>query len=108
MVLFRDKSGAACLAIIVEVQQDIDPDKSLTWPLYVAAVRERHQCPTYLLVFAMKPRTAEWAKASIELGHPGFQLRPLVITHRDVPKMNLEDVADSPELRCFARWRIGR
>ena len=32
-------------ALIVEVQLGVDPDKRLSWPLYVAAVRARYRCP---------------------------------------------------------------
>jgi hypothetical protein len=98
VVLYRDRKRKARLAIVVEVQNKIDRRKAFTWPLYVSAVRARHKCPTYLLVFALKPRTAKWAKASIAMGHPNFHLKPLVLSPEDVPKLNLDGAADSPEL----------
>jgi hypothetical protein len=101
VIVFRDHKGKARLAIVVEVQSKVDRRKWRTWPLYVAAVRERHRCPTYLLVFALEPRVADWAKTPIKMGHPDFHLKPLVISHSDVPKMDLTTAADSPELRVL-------
>ncbi|WP_434045831.1 MULTISPECIES: hypothetical protein [Sorangium] len=37
----RDESDALVLAIVIEVQRDVDPDKKFSWPAYVAVVRAR-------------------------------------------------------------------
>lgn len=84
VTLFRDRQGAARLAVIVEVQQHIDPDKRRTWPSYVTTTRARHNCPTLLLVLAMDPKVASWARASIAIGHPGFCLKPIVISKKEI------------------------
>jgi len=83
----RDPAGAAVAAVIVEVQLRIDEDKRRSWPLYVAAARASLGCPTTLLVLAPDPVVARWASQGIELGHPGFALRPIVIGYPQVPRI---------------------
>lgn len=102
VVILRDETKRARFAIIVEVQGAVDRHKEMSWPYYLAAVRARYQCPTCLLVVALKPRVATWAKAPIALGHPGFWLRPLVISQADMPRMDLEKARLSPELAVMS------
>ncbi|WP_437574217.1 hypothetical protein [Sorangium sp. So ce887] len=42
----RDENDALVLAIVIEVQRDVDPDKKFSWPAYVAVVRARKRCGT--------------------------------------------------------------
>jgi hypothetical protein len=48
-------------------------------------LRAKLDCPAVLLVVATDPRVAAWARLPIELGHPHFQLTPIVIELGDVP-----------------------
>ncbi len=90
-MVFREPTGAAVLAVVVEVQLQADPGKRRTWPMYVAAARARFDCAAMLLVIAPELAVARWARQPIELGHPGFRLQPLVVAYEDVPR--IEDVA---------------
>jgi hypothetical protein len=94
---------AAVSAIIVEVQLGIDHDKERTWPVYVTALRAKLGCSTFLLVLATDPRVASWARAPIAIGQPGFQLVPLVIEFRDLPRVTDPDQARRlPELAVLS------
>jgi hypothetical protein len=71
------ESGNVLAAIIVEVQLSADADKERTWPVYVTTLRARLRCPATLLVLA-PDRVAAWARRPIEVGHPGFTLKPII------------------------------
>lgn len=102
LVLFR-RDSSATTAVIVEVQLDEDDDKLRTWPVYVAALRARLRCPAMLLVITRDPATARWARRPIELGHPGFQLAPLVVDYADVPRItDLETASQLPQLAVLS------
>src|ERR1044071_3885195 len=102
LVLFR-RDRSAATAVIVEVQPDEDDDKLRTWPVYVAALRARLRCPAMLLVITRDPATARWARRPIELGHPGFQLTPLVVDYADVPRItDLETASQLPQLAVLS------
>ncbi len=97
----RDLAGAAAAAVIAEVQLGIDADKLRTWPLYVAAARARLGCPVTLLVLAPDPAVARWASQPIELGHPGFMLRPVVVGYAQIPRIRDAAAAGgAPSWRC--------
>lgn len=102
LVLLR-RDSSATTAVIVEVQLDEDDDKLRTWPVYVAALRARLRCPAMLLVITRDPATARWARRPIELGHPGFQLTPLVVDYADVPRItDLETASQLPQLAVLS------
>jgi hypothetical protein len=102
LILFR-RDSSATTAVIVEVQLDEDDDKLRTWPVYVAALRARLRCPAMLLVITRDPATARWARRPIELGHPGFQLTPLVVDYADVPQItDLETASRLPQLAVLS------
>ena len=73
------------LAVVVEVQLRYDRDKLYTWPAYVILARLAHRCPAVLLVICADAATARRCRGPIDVGHPGFQLRPLVIDSTSVP-----------------------
>jgi hypothetical protein len=101
--VLRDLTGAAAAAVIAEVQLGIDADKLRTWPLYVAAARARLGCPVTLLVLAPDPAVARWASQSIELGHPGFTLRPVVVGYGQIPRIREAAAARAaPELAVLS------
>lgn len=82
-----DRAGKAIVAVIAEVQLGEDHDKRRTWPVYVSAVRAGYSYSALLLVLAPDPAVARWASQPIELGHPGFVLRPIVIGYPEVPRI---------------------
>jgi flagellar biosynthesis/type III secretory pathway protein FliH len=103
VTLLRDGRGDPVLAVVVEVQLRIDPRKARTWPVYVTTARANLDCPVVLLVLAPSASVAEWARSSIPIGHPGFQLRPLVISENDVPRILDRARAErSPELAVLS------
>lgn len=71
--------------IIVEVQLGIDLDKRLAWPAYVANARRKYGCPVDLLIIAPDANVARWCAHPIELGPPGFVLRPPVVHKKLIP-----------------------
>lgn len=59
--------------------------KRRAWPAYVAVARVEHECPAVLIVVALRPVTARASARSIPTGHPGFVLRPIVISPDNTP-----------------------
>ena len=103
ITVLRDPAGEPRAAVIAEVQLRIDEDKRRTWPLYVAAARAGLRCPVTLLVLAPDPAVARWASRPIDLGHPDFALRPLVISYAQVPLVRDPAVAcAAPELAVLS------
>jgi len=103
VVILRDRADRPATGLIVEVQRQIQRDKLLTWPAYVANLRAKLACPVVLLVIAPDPAVAAWARRPIELGHPGLHLTPIVIGFDDVPWVR-DPVAASrlPELAVLS------
>ncbi|MGK4000576.1 hypothetical protein [Sorangium sp. So ce1024] len=89
----RDGRDALVLAIVLEVQRDVDPDKKFSWPAYVAVVRARKRCDTTVLVVAPDAGVAAWAAATIDLGLGRGHVAPLVLGPAVVPEIT--DPADA-------------
>ncbi|WP_199038863.1 hypothetical protein [Glycomyces salinus] len=91
--------GANRLGIIIEVQRGIDDGrndrstgrktggKRYSWPAYVTNVRQRLEAPTVLVLVCPDQVTADWARTPIDVGHPGFDLVPLVLAPDNYPKL---------------------
>ncbi|WP_285494210.1 hypothetical protein [Actinomadura sp. NBRC 104425] len=97
-VLLKTQDGP--WGVVVEVQRnDRLHDKQYTWPLYLATLRARHECPATLLVIAPQPAVARACAATIETGHPGYDLTPLVLRPEHVPVMTDPDaIAAEPAM----------
>ncbi|MEA2559384.1 MAG: hypothetical protein QOH06_888 [Acidobacteriota bacterium] len=94
--------------IIVEVQLAVDPRKRLSWPAYVTVSRAIHGCPADLLVVAPDPQVSGWCAEPIEIGVPGFVLRPPVLRRTSVPVVtDLEEAARRPELGVLSAMAHG-
>src|ERR1043165_1270132 len=61
-------NGEPVLAIVVEAQLQRDERKRYSWPVYVAGIRARLECPALLLVVTPTEDVADWAAAPIALG----------------------------------------
>ncbi len=97
VTLFHE--GAAVRVIIVEVQLTINPRKRLSLPAYVTVSRAVHGCPAGLLVVAPDAHVAAWCAEPIEIGVPGFVLRPPVLGRSNVPVVtDAAEAARRPEL----------
>ena len=103
VAVLHDRDHRPVTGVIVEVQRGIDRDKLRTWPVYVTSLRAQLNCSAMLLVVAPDPGVAEWARRPIELGHPGFQLTPIVIEFEDVPQVRDRSTASQlPELSVLS------
>jgi hypothetical protein len=102
VIVMRDANGRPIHAVVVEVQLYIDRKKQFTWPVYVAGLRARLECPVTLLVIAREPAVAAWASRQIIIGI-GMSLFPRVVSFADVPAI-LEplDSRAQPELSIIS------
>ncbi|MCK6586095.1 MAG: hypothetical protein L6Q76_00780 [Polyangiaceae bacterium] len=101
--------GKPVLAIILEIQLTRDPEKHTSWPGYLISARARYNCPAYLLVLCTDEAVARWCAKPIELGHPGFVLRPLVLGPNAVPIVTEpEQAAAMPELSVLSAIAHGK
>ncbi len=99
----RDGAGRAVAVLIVEVQRSRAKEKCWTWPVYVATARAGYRCPAILIVVAPSRSVARWANRPIEVGHPGFVLRPVVIGYDRIPRICDETAArEAPELAVLS------
>ncbi|WP_211658123.1 hypothetical protein [Phytoactinopolyspora halophila] len=99
VVLLTTKTGDPVLAVVVEVQLGRDPTKRTSWPAYLATLHARLSCPAVLLVVCADAVIARWCAQPIELGHPGWILRPLVLGPDQVPVVAGSEQAHAvPEL----------
>jgi hypothetical protein len=100
--------GKPVFAIIVEVQLSRDEDKRWSWPLYLIGLRSKVRCPTAMLVVAPDPAVARWCARPIELGHPDFVLKPLVMGQDSIPVILDEEAArQDPELAVLSAMAHG-
>ncbi|XXX79865.1 hypothetical protein WMF30_13930 [Sorangium sp. So ce134] len=83
----RDASRALVLAIVLEVQRDVDPNKKFSWPTYVTVVRAKKRCRTVVLVIAPDAGVAAWAAEKIDLGLGLGSVEPLVLGPAVVPEI---------------------
>jgi len=91
------------LAVVVEVQLGKDDDKRWTWPVYLTTLRARLRCPVVLLAVCVNARIARWSARPIDLGHPGWTLRPLVLGPDRVPFVtDATQAEDAPELAALS------
>ena len=95
--------GGPVLAVVVEVQMRGDPGKRWTWPVYLTTLRARLHCPAVLLVVCVDAAAARWCAAPIPVGHPGFQLIPLVLGPDRVPVVtDVVEAARAPEVAVLS------
>src|SRR5579871_3988314 len=87
VVVVTDRAtGAPALVIVVEPQGREDKTKDYSWPAYLAIVREAVQCRSaVLLVICPDPREADKCRQVIRMGHPGWDLYPIVIDPAHAP-----------------------
>lgn len=92
----------AALAVIVEIQNKRDLDKRRTWPVYLTNLHARLRCPTVLIVISTAGN-AKWCATPINIGHPGWVLRPLVLGPDRVPLItNVSDAIANRELSLLS------
>jgi hypothetical protein len=108
LVVLLLAEGVPVRVIIVEVQLKRDDDKRFTWPAYLAVSRDQHRCPADLLVVAPHPAVASWCAEPIDLGVPGFVLRPPVLRREEIPVVtDRAEAARRPELGVLSAMAYG-
>jgi hypothetical protein len=99
--------GTPVLGIVIEAQLGVDARKRYTWPVYVAGVRARFECPAVVLVVTTDESVARWAAAPIALG-PGAVLQPIVLGPGGVPVVvDQERAGADPELSVLSAMAHG-
>ncbi|WP_017590955.1 hypothetical protein [Nocardiopsis potens] len=108
VVALTDGSGRNRFGIVVEVQRGRDERKRFSWPVYLATVRARLECPALLLVVCWSERTACWARDPIDIGHPDRVLHPIVLGPAEIPVVtSAEDARADPELAALSALAHG-
>ena len=108
VILLFDRDNPV-LVIIVEVQLHKDNDKPFTWPVYLCLSRDQHRCPAVLLVVAPDAAVADFCARPIEIGVPGFVLRPPVLRQTGVPIVtDPAEAARRPELGVLSAMAHGQ
>jgi hypothetical protein len=109
VVLLVGEQQQPAMAIVVEVQLGVDPDKPYVWPVYVTQTRARHRCPTRLLVVTIDAAMARWSARPIDTGHPGWTLTPLVLGPQGVPVVtDAEQAKAAPEVAVLSAMAHGQ
>ncbi|WP_044986166.1 hypothetical protein [Sorangium cellulosum] len=109
VVLLVGELERPAMAIVVEVQLGVDPDKRYVWPVYVVQTRARNRCPTQLLVVTIDAEIARWCSRPIDTGHPGLTLAPLVLGPEGVPVVtDAEQAKASPEVVVLSAMAHGQ
>ncbi|WP_437742521.1 hypothetical protein WME73_45255 [Sorangium sp. So ce302] len=109
VVLLVGEQQQPAMAIVVEVQLGVDPDKPYVWPVYVTQTRARHRCPTGLLVVTINAEMARWCSRPIDTGHPGWTLTPLVLGPQGVPVVtDAEQAKAAPEVAVLSAMAHGQ
>ncbi|WP_437589787.1 hypothetical protein [Sorangium sp. So ce1000] len=109
VVLLVGEQQRPAMAIVVEAQLGVDPDKPYVWPVYVTQTRARHRCPTRLLVVTIDPKIARWCSLPIDTGHPGLTLTPLVLGPEGVPVVtDAEQATAAPEVVVLSAMAHGQ
>lgn len=79
-----------------------------TWPEYAMGARAARGCPVGLLVIAPDPDVAAWCAEPIEMGIPGFVLRPPVLGRAGVPVViDPAEASRRPELAVLSAMAHG-
>jgi hypothetical protein len=95
------------LGIVVEAQLSPDERKAYVWPVYVANLRARLECPVCLLVVTADEPTSRWAGRSVVLGGAN-RFTPFVIGPSGVPWVTSEEQArEDPELAVLSAMAHG-
>jgi hypothetical protein len=116
VVVLRDGSGTARLAVIVEVQLRRDAKKRFSWPVYAAALRARLECDEELLMTASADYEkvigaryfSEWVNKGLEQGRAEGEIEAIltVLDARglDIPAEARERISRCSDLHLLEKW----
>jgi hypothetical protein len=86
VVVSNPATSEPIAVIVVEPQGRDEKTKRLSWPAYLANVRRAVNCESaFLIVVCPDPAEAEKCRRAIPMGHPGWDLRPIVIDPDHAP-----------------------
>ena len=100
LVLTLYWEGEPVLTIVFEHQLWIDRAKRSTWPLYLVSARHDAGCDAWLIILTTDETIERWARTPIAIGHPGFELRPLVLGPSSTERLTDPKIARSDPLRA--------
>ncbi len=96
-------------AFVLEAQNEINPRKRCTWPLYVAGLGARLGCPVTLVIIALDAKVAAWCAEPIDLGRQRGMIYPLVLGPDHIPFItNHDEACRAPELAVLSVAAHGR
>lgn len=108
-VITLGPADAPTEAFVLEAQNDLDPRKRRTWPLYVAGLRARLGCPVTLVIVALDPEVAAWCAEPIDLGRQRGIILPLVLGPAQIPVIvDPDEARRAPELAVLSVAAHGR
>jgi hypothetical protein len=86
VALYDPDTGKPQVVIVIEPQGRDRDTKRFAWPSYLANVRSAMKCPTaVLLVICPDPHEADRCRKVIAMGHPGWDVWPIVIDPHHAP-----------------------
>jgi hypothetical protein len=86
VVVYDPDTSEPRVVIVIEPQGRDRDTKRFAWPSYLANVRSAMKCPTaVLLVICPDPHEADNCRKVIAMGHPGWDLLPIVIDPHHAP-----------------------
>jgi hypothetical protein len=98
-VLRVERNGKTVLAIVLEVQLHIDPEKNYAWPSYLVGARSRHRCETMLVVVTASDNVAKWARKPLVIGSSAGFLQAVVVASAQMPAIiDAQKADENPEL----------
>ncbi|GAB2916381.1 hypothetical protein ACFMQL_19000 [Nonomuraea fastidiosa] len=102
-VVILKAKGKPVRAVILEVQRKPDKRKKWSWPVYISTLRAIRKCPVVLLVFCEDRATAQDCALPIDMGHPGWILKPVVAGPSNIPKItDIDRALTDPELTALS------
>ena len=91
------------MTVVVEVQRKYERGKAWSWPYYLSSLRARNKSPVVLLVICPDENEARKCRQVIQMGHPGWDLYPLVVGPASVPVItDVTQAEQSPELAVLS------
>ena len=102
-VLRVERKGKTVLAIVLEVQLKVDPEKIYSWPSYLVGARSRHRCETMLVVVTASDKVAKWARKPIVIGSTAGFLQAVVVASAQMPAIiDAQKADENPELAVLS------
>lgn len=107
-VVTLNVGGKPVLGVVIEVQLHKDPRKRYVWPVYIATLQARLECPVVLLVLCHHPDVAAWCARPMRVCAMSPMWTPLVLGPQRVPVVTDDVLARlQPELTVLSTLAHG-